>query len=86
MLRFRVLHCVMAGLAESGARRGASPKPAWSASLDAPVNHVAVIDGAVAFLCGDCSSLIQARQLFRHTFDHRLNWSSGLHESAGWHE
>ena len=35
---------------------------------------------------GDCPSLIEARQLFRQNFDRWLNWASGLHESAGWHE
>ena len=39
-------------------------KPVWSANLDAPVNHVAVLDGVLAFLCGDGSALFVAEHGF----------------------
>jgi len=54
----------MEGLVESEARQGQSMKPVWSANLDAPVNHVAVLDGVLVFLCGDGSALFVAEQGF----------------------
>jgi hypothetical protein len=54
----------MEGLVESEARQGQSMKPVWSTNLDAPVNHVAVLDGVLVFLCGDGSALFVAEQGF----------------------
>ena len=54
----------MEGLVESEARQRQSMKPVWSANLDAPVNHVAVLDGVLAFLCGDGSALFVAEHGF----------------------
>lgn len=35
---------------------------------------------------GDCETLVEARQVFRQTFDRWLSWAQGFREDAGWHE
>jgi WD40 repeat protein len=50
----------MEGLVEPEAQQRKTLNPVWSASLEAPVNHVVVLDGMFAFLCGDGSALFVA--------------------------
>lgn len=73
---------MMAGLATPEVRQDHSLEPAWSASLDGPVNHVVAMDRAVVFLCGDGSAHFVREEGFSEARRH-LHAGAILAASAG---